>query len=322
MNNREAKDFQYVFGPVASRRLGLSLGVDLLPAKTCTLDCIYCESGRTTRKTLLRQEWVPTDAVIGELARVLDPGPVLDSITFSGSGEPTLHTGIGLLIDTIHTRWPGYPVTVLTNGTLFWQEDVRRDLVAADRVIANYDAASPDVFDALNRPYPGLFPDRMLEGLVAFREMFTGELWLEIFVVPGVNDGKREIEGIAAAVARVRPDRVQLNTLDRPGTEKWVTTAGEALLQRFRERIAEAEAVGRVRGEVAGLRPEDALLEKKILALVLRRPVTLEDVVRTQGVDRDQAIRVLSGMHFAKKLEVQQMKRGNFYTLPGMALPG
>jgi wyosine [tRNA(Phe)-imidazoG37] synthetase (radical SAM superfamily) len=296
--------------------------VDLLPAKTCTLDCIYCESGRTTRRTLVRKAWVPTDAVIAELARVLDSGPLLDSVTFSGSGEPTLHSDIGYLIDTIHRRWPGYGVTVLTNGTLFWQEEVREDLRHADRVIANYDAASQEVFDALNRPYPGLFPDRMLEGLVAFREIFTGELWVEIFVVPGVNDKDREIEAIAEAVAKIRPDRVQLNTLDRPGAESWVQPAMDALMQRFRDRIAAAEAVGGVRGRGSLGPPDDGTLEKKIEALVLRRPVTVEDVVRTQGVDRDQAERVLKGMCFAGRLGVQRMDRGDFYTCPETSRSG
>ncbi|TWI68152.1 wyosine [tRNA(Phe)-imidazoG37] synthetase (radical SAM superfamily) [Desulfobotulus alkaliphilus] len=316
MHNREIKDFQYVFGPVASRRLGLSLGVDLLPSKTCTLDCIYCESGPTTRKTLLRKEWVPTEAVIAELAQILDESPELDSVTFSGSGEPTLHTGIGRIIDTIHGRWPGYPVTVLTNGTLFWQEEVRNDLIHADRIIANYDAASPEVFETLNRPYPGLFPDRMLEGLVAFREIFTGELWLEIFVIPGINDRDREIDAIAAASAKIRPDRVQLNTLDRPGTESWVTSAGDTLLERFQRRIAAAELTGKVQcaGNAAAMDEEQ--LKKNILSMVLRRPVTLEDVVRTQGVDREKAFEVLSGMRFAKSLGVQKMPRGDFYVLP------
>ncbi|MCW7754197.1 radical SAM protein [Desulfobotulus sp. H1] len=316
MHNRETKDFQYVFGPVASRRLGLSLGVDLLPAKTCTLDCIYCESGRTTRKTLLRKEWVPVNAVLDELSQLLALGPELDSVTFSGSGEPTLHSGIGYLINTIHSRWPGYPVTVLTNGTLFWQEEVREDLKNADRVIANYDAASSEVFEVLNRPYPGLFPEAMMKGLVAFRNLFEGELWLEIFVIPGVNDGDREIEGIAAAVAAIRPDRVQLNTLDRPGTESWVEPAGTELLEKFRKKIAAAEALGDVRGKgtVAGC--DEDQLRKNILSMVLRRPVTLDDVVRTQGIDRESAGKVLEGMCFAGELGVRRMARGDFFLLP------
>lgn len=315
MHNREAGDFQYVFGPVASRRLGLSLGVDLVPAKTCTLDCIYCEAGRTTCKTLERREWVPARDVLSELAAVLDHNPVLDSITFSGSGEPTLHSGIGGIIDEIHRRWPLWPVTVLTNGTLLFLEEVRRDLAHADRVIASFDAASPEVFQRLNRPCAGLSPEQMREAFMDFRKAYTGEFWIEVFVVPGVNDTEEEMQALAGDIAKVGADRVQLNTLDRPGVEPWVQPAGANLLERFQHALRQVEWIPAVKRESAGREMEDAALSESILAMVKRRPLTREDILRTQAVAPDQADRVLEALLRKGILARKIMPRGDFFVL-------
>lgn len=316
MSNKDAMDFQYVFGPVASRRLGLSLGVDLVRPKTCTLDCVYCESGRTTCLTLERKDWVPVRDVLEELARILKDRPRLDSITFSGSGEPTLHKGIGTLIREIKKRWPEYPVTVLTNGTLLWQEAVREDLSHADRVVANYDAADPLVFARLNRPAEGLSPDTMAEGLVRFRDGYTGSLWLEVFVIPGLNDTEDEIAAIAATATRIRPDRIQLNSLDRPGTEDWVQPADAALLARFQKALGVAEAVGETRGTSEKGTLENETVAQRILDMIRRRPVTKADVVRTLGILETQASFVLNAMEEAGEIREEKMPRGCFYLLP------
>lgn len=313
MHNRETRGFQYVFGPVASRRLGLSLGVDLLPPKTCTLDCVYCEAGRTNCKTMIRKEWVPVDEVLAELGKILDSKPALDSVTFSGSGEPTLHTGLGFLIGEIHSRWPSYPVTVLTNGTLFFMEEVRLDASRADRVIASYDAASQEVFHTLNRPCIGLSPERMLEGFADFRKIFPGEFWIEVFVVPGVNDTEEEMQALARDLAKVHPDRVQLNTLDRPGTASWVQAADSLLLERFRHYLKQAEAPSPVQGKSLDGEMSDAVLSARILSMVKRRPLTLEDVVRTQGVALQQADRVLQILLRERLVYRKAMPRGDFF---------
>ena len=156
--------YKHVFGPVPSRRLGISLGVDLVPSKTCSLDCIYCECGSTTHLTVKRKEYVPTLDVIEEIRQCLDQAPELDYVTFSGSGEPTLHKGLGRIASFIKQNYPNYNLALLTNGTLFYQEDVRRDASGTDLVIASIDAGSQEGFSRINRPHPSLTVPDMVKG--------------------------------------------------------------------------------------------------------------------------------------------------------------
>ncbi|MDD4253495.1 MAG: radical SAM protein, partial [Methanoculleus horonobensis] len=185
--------YRHLFGPVPSRRLGISLGIDLVPHKTCSFDCIYCECGRTTDLTCERREYVPTGRVIAELDDFLAKGPDLDYITFAGSGEPTLHTGIGEIIAFIKDRYPRYRVAVLTNSALFTDPDVRAALMRADLVVPSLDAVSEEVFIKINRPSPGTTAERVLKGLLDFAREFSGEIRLEIFIVPDINDTEEEL---------------------------------------------------------------------------------------------------------------------------------
>ncbi|RPI46755.1 MAG: radical SAM protein, partial [Bacteroidetes bacterium] len=179
--------YKYIFGPVPSRRLGMSLGVDLVPHKVCSLDCVYCECGPTTKRTLDRKEYVLYGKVTEELDHFFIENPDPDFITFSGSGEPTLNTRIGDVLHFIKQKKPAIPVAVLTNGTLLGRKDVRDELMEADVVLPSLDAATPEVFRRINRPAHGLDLDEILEGLVSFRKEFRGEMWLEIFIIPGFN---------------------------------------------------------------------------------------------------------------------------------------
>jgi len=230
VNPNSALGFRYLFGPVFSRRLGRSLGVDLLPYKTCSLDCVYCECGATTELTTQRAEFVPVDKVIAELDAYLGKNPELDYITFSGSGEPTLHAGIGRIISHLKSKHPRYRVAVLTNGTLFSRPEVRRDVLGADLLVPSLDGATSESFQAIDRPAAGVTVDKVIEGLVALRDVYRGTLVLETFIVPGVNDTNREMVALRAAAERIRPDAIQLNRLDRPGVEASVTAASDELL--------------------------------------------------------------------------------------------
>ena len=222
--------FPHLFGPVFSRRLGRSLGVDLLPYKTCSLNCVYCECGATTELTTQRAEFVPVDQIIAELDAYLRKNRDLDYITFSGSGEPTLHAGIGRIISHLKSKHPRYRVAVLTNGTLFSRPEVRRDVLGADLLVPSLDGATPESFQAIDRPAAGITLDKVIDGLVALREVYRGTLVLETFIVPGINDTNREMVALRAAAERIRPDAIQLNRLDRPGVEGTVTTASDELL--------------------------------------------------------------------------------------------
>lgn len=304
--------YLYLFGPVPSRRLGLSLGVDLVPAKTCSLDCVYCESGATTRLTVKRSALVPKEAVMAEIDRYFATHEPPDAVTFSGAGEPTLHEDLGEIADHIKARYPGARVVLLTNGTLFHREDVRRDAARTDLVIASYDAADKGVFASLNRPHPSLDPETMAEGLRAFRREFTGELWLEVFVVPGLNDNDAEVARLAEVVKGIGPDRVQVNTLDRPGTEAWVTPADAKTLQAVTEALGGGEMIGAYRNH-AEATSGDTDLPERILGMVRRRPCTAEDLEESLGILRSLIDEALAALVAEGRIQEESQARGIFY---------
>lgn len=229
--------YKYLFGPVFSRRLGRSLGVDLLPYKTCSLDCVYCECGATTALTAEPAAFVPTDAVVAEIDDYLERKPSLDFITFAGSGEPTLHDGLGDIVAHIKRKHADFKVAILTNGTLFHRPEIREAVLRADLVVPSLDGATPASFQAINRPEPSLPIEGVIDGLVALRKEYQGTLVLEVFVVPGVNDSPEEVAALREAALRIRPDAIQLNRLDRPGILPWVTEASDELLAEIHQQL-------------------------------------------------------------------------------------
>jgi len=233
-----ALPYQYLFGPVFSRRLGRSLGVDLLPYKTCSLDCVYCECGATTELTTTPRTFVPTDDVIAELDDYLGRKPDLDFVTFAGSGEPTLHDGLGTIIADLKRKHPDYKVAVLTNGTLFRRPEIRASVLQADLLVPSLDGATPESFRIIDRPEPSIAFDDVIEGLIALRAQYRGTFVLEVFVVPGVNDSDHEIASLREAALRIGPEAIQLNRLDRPGIFPWVTQASDELLARIRGQLS------------------------------------------------------------------------------------
>ncbi|HLB75136.1 MAG TPA: radical SAM protein, partial [Sedimentisphaerales bacterium] len=172
-----AKEFKYLYGPVPSRRLGWSLGVDIVPLKVCTLDCIYCQLGRTSKKTIERSEYASIDAVLAELTEKIEAGLVADYITIAGSGEPTLNSQLGKLLDALK-KITDIPLTVLTNGTLFFRDDVRGDCAKADVVLPSLDAGDEKTFRRINRPHADISIEKLVSGLAAFRKEFSGLIWL------------------------------------------------------------------------------------------------------------------------------------------------
>jgi len=305
--------YRYLFGPVPSRRLGRSLGIDLVPQKTCTFDCAYCECGRTTVLTLERREYVPTGRVIAELDDCLAKAPDIDYVTFAGSGEPTLHSGIGDIISFIKDRYPRYRVAVLTNGALFVDPDVRAALMRADLVVPSLDAVSEDIFRDINRPSPGITAGQVVAGLVAFSREFPGTIWLEVFIVPGKNDTDEELLRLRDAVAVVAPDRVQVNTLDRPGTDIRVRRASPRTLERARTIIGgNAEVIGAAPDEPAMV-PETGEVADILLATLRRRPCTVTDLSRLSGLrpaEVTKCLRILVEKGAVKSVREQ---RGVFY---------
>ncbi|MFZ2656994.1 MAG: radical SAM protein [Victivallales bacterium] len=310
---------KYLFGPVSSRRLGISLGVDLVPSKTCSMDCIYCEAGRTTCLTLERREYYPTSEILGELGEFLSSAPKLDYITFSGAGEPTLHSGIGEIAGFIKDKYPQYKICLITNGSLLGNAKLAKELAAVDLVIPSLDAADEETFRKINRPSPLLNCHDFINSLVDFRKIYKANLWLEIFVVPGINDGRESVEAIRKAVARIRPDKVQLNSLDRPGTEKWVEKATEDELRPFvkaLEPFVKVEIIGKPYVSAAAGKSEGPTVQdigKNVLELVRRRPCTLAEIASAVSAGEDEVKSVLDGLLGAGRIKVKKMERGVFY---------
>lgn len=277
---RQEHDRSRLFGPVPSRRLGRSLGIDLVPHKVCSLDCIYCECGATTLRTLERREWVPTREVLAELEAFFDGGGTADYLTFSGAGEPTLHRDLGRIARFVVGR-SSIPLALLTNATLFGDPGVRAEVQPCAVILPSLDAADDETYARINRPHPGLTAADLVEGLVALRQEYAGQIWLEVLLVEGLNDGPRALDAIAAAIARIEPDRVQVNTAVRPGTED-VEPAGEEALERALRCFGpKAEPVASFRPRrfapaVAPAAPRTAL--DAILEVVRRRPETVEDL--------------------------------------------
>ncbi len=305
--------YKTLFGPVPSRRLGVSLGVDLVPHKTCSLDCVYCECGATTHLTMNRQEYVPVQRVKEELNHYLSSNEKIDYITFSGSGEPTLNAGIGDIIRFIKTEYPAYKVALLTNSTLFDQAIVRQQIADVDVVMASVDAATDDRFKQINRPHPGLDLARIVAGLKTFRKQFAGRLLLEYFVIPGCNDSGAELRRIKATLGRIDADGILLNTLDRPAPESWVRPADTKQLQSISDFLENTEVITYSSEQPAGMKPHRDLM-RRLVETIRRRPYTALDVARIMGVAVETLQPLLDQLVASNQLVTKKMERGLFYT--------
>jgi wyosine [tRNA(Phe)-imidazoG37] synthetase (radical SAM superfamily) len=300
----------YVFGPVPSRRLGRSLGVDLVPFKTCSYDCIYCQLGRTTCKTVERREWVPLDTVIEDLQAKLALKP--DWITLSGSGEPTLYSRLDELIDRIHSITK-VPVAVLTNGSLLWKKEVRAQLLNADLVIPSLDAGSQTVFDAMNRPAPEITFAKMLEGLVRFRREFKNQYWLEVFFLEGINTSQSQVREMADCAKQIQPDRIQLNTATRPPAEKYAVQVSKTRLSEIAVQFSPtAEIIADYQNVHA--QTDFTVQKQTILEMLRRRPCTLDDVAEGLGIHRNEAIKYIEELKTGGLLDVRETGGRTFYS--------
>lgn len=280
-----------VYGPVPSHRLGRSLGVDLVPFKTCTYDCIYCQLGRTTDLTTIRREYVPVDGILVQLKEKLRTNPAPDYVSLAGSGEPMLHARIGDLIAGIK-RVTRIPVAVLTNGSLLGVRGIQDALGEADLVLPSLDAGDAGLFRLVNRPHAGIDFDAMVEGLVTFRERFTKPIWLEIMLLAGITGIRTEVEKIAAIARRIRPDRVQLNTITRPPCEEFAYPVPPESLASF------ARFFGRNAQVVSGHKSRRSRLPgsatgSDILALLTRRPCTARGIADGLGLHLNEVAKQL-----------------------------
>ena len=314
MANKQFIGYRYLFGPVPSRRLGKSLGVDLVPHKTCTLNCVYCECGRTTRLTLKKDVYSPIDKIKNELADFLSHDPKLDFITFSGGGEPTLNSGLGEIVYYLKSEYPKYKVALLTNGTLLHLSEIRKQVLDVDLIIASLDAASKKNFDEINRPHPGLNLSKIIEGLIILKEVFKHLFWVEVFLVPGVNDNEDELSKLKQILNLIHPDSVHLNTLDRPGAETWVVPAKKKSLVEIAKYLHHADMINAHPEAQKNLRCEGGLYEG-LLSTIRRRPCTGEDISQILGVQLNDVNDRLDALKKDGAIKTIVMPRGVFYTI-------
>ncbi len=286
-------NFQHVYGPVPSRRLGRSLGIDLVPFKTCTYDCIYCQLGRTTNKTLERKEYVTVEDVLTELKGKLSAGLAPDYISLADSGEPTLISGIGDLIDKIKDL-TDIPLAVLTNGSLLWMNEVQEALMVADLVLPSLEAGDDHLFQYINRPHQDISFERMVDGLDVFTKRFPGKVWLEVFLLAGMTGIPSEVKKIAALAKRIEAARVQLNTVSRPPAEEFAfPRAAEQMLALKGFFPGEVDIISENEQDGAHVSAFAQARDVDILALLSRRPCTSADVASDLGMQVMEAVKHL-----------------------------
>ena len=301
-----AEEKKYLYGPVPSRRLGLSYGVDIVPFKVCTLDCVYCQLGGTTEKTTERKDYVPPEAVLAELKEALAEGLEADFITISGSGEPTLNSRLGELIDGVK-KITNIPVAILTNGTLLYKQDVRADCAKADVVLPSLDAGDKETFEEVNRPHEDISIENLISGLCVFRNEFAGQIWLELFLIKGLNTDAGQIAKIRNIIERIRPDKVQLNTVVRPttyaGIKRVDTEKLEAIAAELGKKCEVVADFSSSRDGPAPVKcepkPNSCGIKSKaedVLSMLKRRPCSLDDICSGLGVGHDEAQEYISGL--------------------------
>jgi wyosine [tRNA(Phe)-imidazoG37] synthetase (radical SAM superfamily) len=301
----------YTYGPVPSRRLGRSLGVDLVPAKTCNLNCIYCQLGRTEHTTLQRAEYAPVEAVVAEVLSRLRDGPRPDYVTLAGSGEPTLHLRFGDVAAGIKAG-SDVPIALLTNGALFYLPEVRSACGAIDLVLPTLDAGDEETFQRINRPHPGLTLERVVAGLAQFRREFAGQMWLEVFLIEGINTSDEQVARIRERVDRIGPHRVQLNTAVRPPAETDVRVPSAQRLEEIRAMLGpRAEVIVPLTGLPDA--PGAQARREEVLNVLRRRPCTAEDIAEGLGIQRSEAARLIGRLLDEGAIQVRQRLYETYY---------
>jgi len=306
-----------VFGPVPSRRLGRSLGVDVVPYKTCTFDCVYCECGKTTDKRCRREEFYPLTGIIDEVEGCLSESKEKpDVITLSGAGEPTLYSRMGQLLLELK-KMTEIPLAVITNSSLFDQPQIREELMAADVILPSLDSALEETFQAINRPHPQCDLKGIMRGLELFTGGFRGRVFFEILFVPGMNDDDENLRALGSFLEKIKVESVQLNTAVRPGTEKDIRPLSLDDLKRIKDILGPpSEIIAAV--ESRAQKPETEV-ESKVLSMIRRRPCTAEDMSRSLGIPVPGIVKIVDSL--LRRDEILKEHHGDdvFYTASSRA---
>ena len=300
----------YIFGPVPSRRLGLSLGVDLIPHKTCTFDCLYCEVGRTTNRTITGSVLAPVDEILRQLdKRLTECNP--NVITLAGSGEPTLHSEIDHIISGIR-ELTDTRIVILTNGSLFWDEAVRKRVLGADLIMPTLSSAVSSTFQTIHRPHGDLTLDRIVNGLKQLRTEFDGLIYLEVILLAGINDTDEEMRALKPLIHEIQPEKIQLNTVVRPPADVCAKALDSKRLEEIKLLLGErAEIVVDIGAEKGAM--EHQIKSEGLLEMVRRRPLRIKDMANSLGLSIHEVESVVKGLLIKGYLRRQDHSGEIFY---------
>lgn len=309
--NTLKKRYRYLFGPVPSRRFGRSLGVDLTPFKTCSLNCVFCQLGRTPRTTITRQDYVPVDAVYTEIASWLKTDGKADFITLSGCGEPTLHSAFGDVLQFLKKN-TAIRTALLTNGTLLHLPEVNAAASYADVVKVSMSVWNQPSFEWVNRPHPKLRFEGLFTGLTNFREQYQGDLWLEVFLCLGINALPQDVIKIAERMKAICPNRIHLNTVVRPPAEDFAVPVPAAAMEKLTRLF---EPVAEVIAEFRTDRMEHIRInEETIRAMLRRRPCTIEQIAEVFGMHINEVSKYLGKLVRTNQIRTVRRKNAVYYT--------
>jgi wyosine [tRNA(Phe)-imidazoG37] synthetase (radical SAM superfamily) len=300
-----------IFGPVPSRRLGLSLGIDLVPPKTCSYNCIYCEVGRTTDLIAEPSSFIDIPETIKELEEVISKTPP-DVITLAGSGEPTLNLDTGDLISEIK-KITSIPVTLITNGSLLWKKEIRERCMGVDIILPTLSSVFKETHEKIHRPHPALDLDRIIHGLKETRKAFKKDFYLEVVLLEGINDNERELSGLKKAILDIAPDRVQLNTVVRPPADFSAVSLTQERLEYIKSYLgnnAEVIAVSPIksRGIISGVKAD------RVIEMIRRRPVTIDDISKALNFSLAETEQMVKGLKIKGIIQEQRHGEKLFYT--------
>lgn len=300
----------YIFGPVPSRRLGLSLGIDLIPSKTCTFDCLYCQVGRTTHKTLSKREYVPVQEIIGELEKRLKKTKP-DTITLAGSGEPTLYEKIDQVIDAAK-KMSDARVALLTNGSLLWKKEVRDRVSGADIIMPTLSTVFEETFRAMHRPHSELDLSKIIDGLKALRQDYRGKIFLEVVLLAGFNDTDKEIEALKGVIDEISPDKIQLNTVVRPPSDQRAISLDRQRLENIKIHLGNnAEIIAHVPLDHTGRVHDSRVMT--ILEMAKRRPVRSVDIAHVLNVRHEEVEALLKELLIKGSIREQEHLGERFF---------
>ncbi|NLA73962.1 MAG: radical SAM protein [Deltaproteobacteria bacterium] len=301
----------HIFGPVPSRRLGLSLGIDLVPCKRCSYNCIYCEVGKTTDLTTEPLSFIDIPETIKELEEIISNTPP-DIITLAGSGEPTLNLDMGSLISSIK-RVTKIPLALLTNGSLLFREEIRERCRGLDIILPTLSSVFKKTYEKIHRPHPDLDPEKIIYGLREMRREFKKEYYLEVILLKGINDSEEELSGLKKVIMDIGPDRVQLNTVVRPPAEAGALPLSRERLEEIKRYFGGnteiiAPSTVKARGKISDSGAE------RIYEMVRRRPVTINDISSALNFSLAETEQMIKGLKIKGLIQEQRQGENLFYT--------